>query len=315
MTVANAKKLVLDGITRDLGPRRLALVDPASPDPSDPGKLIVAGKTARVVHHYSGWHVPINLSWFNGTFEEPRINDQSFYWYAFAIPHLNRNRIDHYLICDFLQVRDWVLEFGAPKGRDHRDHNDWMANIHVYDRHSREEQAYFRWGDEPLVGSTFLDRIVKLDNIDVVAQKSLVQHVKGHVGAYGIGGESEAHRRLKIYASYHPELLQLSPQATPELEHEFVTGDRVDLIFNNHGPLRTVVEAELDTAEGILVGVHQAIKYRSLAAAESSLGLVSPDVAAAVVSYADGGDVVHRLARAYDVRLITVDKQKILIPD
>jgi hypothetical protein len=22
----------------------------------------------------------------------------------------------HYLICDYLQVRDWVLEFAAPKG-------------------------------------------------------------------------------------------------------------------------------------------------------------------------------------------------------
>jgi hypothetical protein len=62
------------------------LVDPQSPDSTDPGKFMLNRKPARAIHHFSGWHVPINLSWFSGSLDQPRINRDSFYWYAFAIP-------------------------------------------------------------------------------------------------------------------------------------------------------------------------------------------------------------------------------------
>ena len=314
MKVVEAKRLVLDLIYRDMGSSTAVAVDSSSPDSSDPGKFVIAGKSARVIHHFSGWHVPINLDWFGGSFDEPSIQRQRFYWYVFAVPRLNRNRHDHYLICDYLQVRDWVLEFGAPLGRDHRDHHDWMANIHVDRGLPTEEQAYFRWGDEPVGQWNFLDRIVKLDNIAVVALADVLAKAGGRVGSFGLGGESEAHKRLKLYTASRPELLALSSQATSELEHSFVTGDRVDVLFNNHGPLRTVVEIELDKPDGILIGVHQAIKYRSLAAAESHLGLVSPDVGAAVVAFGPGDSRVRELADTYDVRLVTVNRREVLAP-
>ena len=41
------------------------LIKPASPD-GDPGKFLIDGKVARAIHHFSGWHVPINLGWFQG---------------------------------------------------------------------------------------------------------------------------------------------------------------------------------------------------------------------------------------------------------
>jgi hypothetical protein len=44
---------------------------------------------------------------------------------------------------------------------------------------------------------------------------------------HGEGGESEAHRRLKLYVARHPALLDLRPDAVFEMEHEFGTGDRV----------------------------------------------------------------------------------------
>ena len=91
MNVAEAKNLVLDGILRDV-PRAVdsGLLDPRSPDPTDPGKFVLSGLPARVIHHFSGWHVPINLDWFRGSFDEPRINKLSFHWFVFAIPTFDR---------------------------------------------------------------------------------------------------------------------------------------------------------------------------------------------------------------------------------
>jgi hypothetical protein len=314
MNVEDAKKLVLDGILRDV-PQAIAsgLLDPASPDPSDAGKFTLARKPARVIHHWSGWHVKINLDWFRGSFDMPRINRLPFHWYAFAIPSFHR-RSPHYLICDYLQVRDWVLEFAAPKGVDHRDHDDWMANIHVDADLSRETQAYFRWGDEPLAGWTRTSRIVRLDNAATVVEHAVWEPQGKYVGTTGSGGESEAHRRLKLYVARSPELLQMRPDAVSELEHEFCTGDRVDLLLENHRPLRAVVEVELGGEQNLIVGVHQAIKYRSLAAAERTMPLDTPKVRAFVVSYDPGGDSVCRLAQSYDVGLLAVDRERVLAP-
>jgi hypothetical protein len=91
------------------------------------------------------------------------------------------------------------------------------------------------------------------------------------VGTTAAGGASEAHRRLKLYVARTPALLHMRPDAVSELEHEFCTGDRVDLLFENHRPLRAVVEVELGGEQNLIVGVHQAIKYRSLAAAERTI--------------------------------------------
>lgn len=315
MKVAEAKKLVLDGIVRDL-PKAVVsgLLEPHSPDTADPGKFILAGEPARVIHHFSGWHVPINLDWFQGSFEMPCINRTAFHWYVFAIPTFDRYRKPHYLICDYLQMRDWVLQFSAPKGNDHRDHSDWLANIHVDVGFRNETQAYFRWGDEPLEW-TRPSRIVSIDNALTLLKYKLWPQGKGmYVGTHGEGGESEAHRRLKLYVAKHPALLDLRPDAVFELEHEFCTGDRVDLLFENHRPVRAVVEAELGGETNLIIGVHQAIKYRSLAAAEKTYPLDSLQVEAFVVAYEQGGQGVKALARVYNVRLLSVDPNEVLAP-
>ena len=127
MRAAEAKELVLG---RMLGGHRpddgMSLVHPGSPD-GDPAKFLIAGKIARAIHHFDGWYVPINLSWFAGSYDQPVINRTPFYWYVFAIPARRRYRADHYVICDYLQVRDWVLAFAAPLGKDHRDHKLWRG--------------------------------------------------------------------------------------------------------------------------------------------------------------------------------------------
>jgi len=128
------------------------------------------------------------------------------------------------------------------------------------------------------------------------------------------GGRSEAHRRLKLYVARTPELLHMRSDAVSELEQLFCTGDRVDLLFDNHRPLRAVVEVELGGEQNLIVGVHQAIKYRSLAAAERTMPLDTPQVRAFVISYEEPTAGVSQLARGYDVGVLSVDRERVLAP-
>src|SRR5947207_13351275 len=114
MRPAEAKELVLRSMLGGLRPAdTLTPVDSASPD-GDPAKFLIDGKIARAIHHFDGWYVPINMSWFAGSICQPMLNRTPFYWYVFAIPARRRYRADHYVICDYLQIREWVLAFTAP---------------------------------------------------------------------------------------------------------------------------------------------------------------------------------------------------------
>jgi hypothetical protein len=46
----------------------------------------------------------------------------------------------------------------------------------------------------------------------------------------------------------------LSEDTVPWIEHRFATGDRVDVMFGNHAPDRTVVEIEVEGEENVCVG-------------------------------------------------------------
>ena len=73
MKVAEAKQLAVDLIVRDVGGSPLAItLDRASPD-GDVGKFTLQGQVARAIHHFDGWYVPINLAWFDGSFDPPAV--------------------------------------------------------------------------------------------------------------------------------------------------------------------------------------------------------------------------------------------------
>jgi hypothetical protein len=308
--VVEAKALVLELISADLAASATpVLLDPVSPDPRDPNKFLLDDKVARPVHHYDGWYVPINLSWFAGGYQEPEINGWPFYWYVFAIPQCTRYSRDHYLICDFLQVRDWVLDFAAPLGRDHRDHKNWRADLRVYTDDGSESEGYFRWGDEAVTAVHRPERVFELDNVATLHDLALIGR---RIGALGAGGESAAHRRLKLYVASHPLEFGLSDRALAQVEYRFRTGDRVDVMFENHAPDRTVVEVEIAGEENICVGIHQAIKYRSLAEVESDYPLLSTQVRSLVVAYDTNYPRAMELADRYDVSLQPVDRELVL---
>lgn len=284
---------------------RAGMVSAVSPD-SDPAKFLIVGKAARAIHRFSGWMVPINLGWFSGGYERPVIHKTPFYWYVFAIPERGMYRSDHYFICDYLQMREWVLSFRAPLGNAHRDHTYWRADLPLY---PDEQAGYFRWGDEPVGLTDQPRRVFEVDNFSTIAVPAPPGQ---HVGGYGPGGESAAHRLLKLYVASHPLEFGLSAAAVPHVEYSFATGDRVDVMFTNHIPDRTVVEVEVQGEHEICVGIHQAIKYRSLAAADAGYPLLTSRVRSLVVAYSTDYTRAQELANRYDIPLVSVDRQKVL---
>lgn len=310
MRVAEAKELVLEAMALDLrASGSLIPLEPHSPDPRDPGKFVIGGKVARAIHFFSGWFAPIDLNWFSGGYDPPVINGSPFYWYAFAIPRGKRYRRDHYLLCDYLQIRAWVLDFDAPLGNDHRDHNLWRADLRVFVEDPLEKTGYFRWGDEPIGTTSRPGRVFRLDNVTTITDATLAGVP---VGAIGPGGESAAHRLLKLYVAGHPVEFGLTAVARPSVEYGFQTGDRVDVLFENHEPDRTVVEVEVAGEQNICVGIHQAVKYRSLAEIDVGFPANSGHVGSIVVAYETNYGRAHDLADRYDISLISVDRRHVL---
>ena len=74
-----------------------------------------------------------------------------------------------------------------------------------------------------------------------------------HVGGYGAGGESAAHKLLKLYVAGHPLEFGLTSAAIAHVEYPFATGDRVDVMFENHMPDRTVIEVEVEGEREVCV--------------------------------------------------------------
>lgn len=167
MKVIEAKRQVLSEIETDLEHYLVGADIDRSPGLKDSGKFLLEGKRARVIHPYNGFHANINLDWFDGSTAPPKINYESFFWYVFALRG-ERDTIVTYHICDYHQVRDWVLEFDAPMGNNHQDHHDWRGEIQILE----DQTGYFRWGDEPN-GEERPSRYIKLRNIvDVVSESS-----------------------------------------------------------------------------------------------------------------------------------------------
>lgn len=165
MKVIEAKRQVLELIERDIEETGASIELNPEPPGSDVGKFVLAGEPARAIQPYNGFHLKINLDWFEGSEEPPRINQEPFYWYVFALAEAPPSPITHYFICSYHQLREFVLDFDAPLGDDHRDHSDWHGRID----HLGEEEGLFVWGDEE---PSELDesRVIPLNNVQQIAR-------------------------------------------------------------------------------------------------------------------------------------------------
>jgi hypothetical protein len=88
--------------------------------------------------------------------------------------------------------------------------------------------------------------------------------------------------------------------------------DRVDVLFENHRPDRTVVEVEIEGERKVCVGVLQAIEYRSLAAVDAGYPLLTGRVGSLVVAYDTDYPKAVNLAERYEVALESIDRELVL---
>jgi hypothetical protein len=185
-----AKQLVTELLTSDL--KLLSKsneLDLSSVD-NDASKFTLNGHIVRVIHTWQGHYAPINLLWFEGRDDLPVINRGEFEWYAFAIDSRLGFSRQHYWLCSYSQMKEWVLSFDSPSGNDHRDHNKWRCAIDFRDETDEVAKAYFRWGDESPEGPFYSDRLISLNNAAEILGCS-------EIGVQG-GSIPQYHKRLKI---------------------------------------------------------------------------------------------------------------------
>jgi hypothetical protein len=77
-------------------------------------------------------------------------------------------------------------------------------------------------------------------------------------------------------------------------------------------PDRTVIEVEVEGEREICIGIHQAIKYRSLAAADAGYPLLTSRVRSLVAAYSTEYSKARELADRYDIPLVSVSREKVL---
>lgn len=99
---------------------------------------------------------------------------------------------------------------------------------------------------------------------------------------FGTGGEGPEHLRLKEWVHDHPEAIQLQNVKDRKMEHTFLSGDAVDVLFITDNESDVVVEIETDNP---LPGAHQLLKYRALRCGQRRIPLDSNKVRAVLVAW------------------------------
>jgi hypothetical protein len=221
------------------------------------------------------------------------------------VPHPETRTARFGSLPDLRLPADARLDPGLHRTEDdtHRDHATWRADLRLY---PGDQAGYFRWGYEPIGVGEQPGRVFEVDNLATIAMPLPVGR---HVGGYGAGGESAAHRLLKLYVAAHPLEFGLSTAAVAHVEYPFAAGGRLDVMFVNHLPDRTVIEVEVEGEREVCVCIHQAIKYRSR---RRRLPALTSRVRSLVVAYSTDYPTARELADRYDIPLVPVNRDKVL---
>ena len=118
--------------------------------------------------------------------------------------------------------------------------------------------------------------------------KSITNKNEVYVRKYGGTGEGENHKELKTWIAKDPSIIGLENVKSREIEHTFLSGDSVDILFKLFDGSDAVVEIETDNP---LPGCHQAIKYRALRCAQRQIDINSKSVRAILVAWKIPEDV------------------------
>ena len=116
---------------------------------------------------------------------------------------------------------------------------------------------------------------------------------------HGFGGPSVEHEKLKHHIFANPDIIGLQNvnMANSEVEYSFMSGDRVDILFQDENQEYVVVEIETTNP---FPGAYQAVKYRALKCAEEGFPLNSPKVNAVLVAY-DIPQTTKSFCRKYSI--------------
>lgn len=87
---------------------------------------------------------------------------------------------------------------------------------------------------------------------------------------FGRGGEGPQHKSLKEYIFAHPESLGLRNVVGKKTEHILLSGDRLDVYFEQKDGTKIAVEVKpiISTDDDILRGLYQCVKYKAVLDAE-----------------------------------------------
>ncbi|MBN1267665.1 MAG: HNH endonuclease, partial [Anaerolineales bacterium] len=184
MKLAEAARQVCMLISEDIERFNLASrLDPSSPD-GDEAKFTLDSKTARIVNPFDGHYAKINLGWLKDSVDKPSIKGTEFHWYVFPLFHGSKNKVTAYYICDYMQMREWVRDFGAPLGNPHDDHDMWRAEV-ILEGEGPYGRGYLRWGDEP-VEERRPGRSFNLRNIREILQPQAERGLFAELEEYGL---------------------------------------------------------------------------------------------------------------------------------
>ena len=105
--------------------------------------------------------------------------------------------------------------------------------------------------------------------INTTASETLIRSGK----YYGLGGESEHHKKLKEYVYNHPEVLGISDIKKKEMEYILLSGDRLDVYFEQNDGTRIAVEVKssISSDADIMRGLFQCVKYKAVLNAEQKI--------------------------------------------
>lgn len=123
------------------------------------------------------------------------------------------------------------------------------------------------------------------------------------------GGESEQHKRLKLYVLEHPGCIGAakSDVRLRTTEQPLLSGDSVD-VFLSTGRISYLVEVKsiLSSEDDLKRGIYQCLKYGVVLAAQQEKHFTAEDVVATLVTERDLPSDLLELARRLGVKTCTV---------
>ena len=122
-------------------------------------------------------------------------------------------------------------------------------------------------------------------------------------------GESEAHNALKNQIAQDPNLIGVTAVISFDIEHQYPSGDRADLVLESDGSRWTVVEVELEGLVQTVTGLFQAVKYRCLQEAVLCTNKRQGSVSAILAARAIPSEVI-KLAHMLSVKAVEVPNQE-----